>query len=147
MVMTRRRLRRSIDHERVREAIAAAERSTSAEIRVSLSTFFWGSVEKAAHKAFDRLGMRATELRNGVLIFVVPSRRTFVVLGDEGIHAKVGDEFWSGVAAVLSERFQKADFTGGLLRGIATVGTALAEHFPRDGKGDKNELPDDVDLG
>jgi uncharacterized membrane protein len=147
MVMTRGKLRRSIDTERVQAAIAACERRTSAEIRVSLSTFFWGRVESAAHKAFDRLGMRNTEQRNGVLIFVVPSRRTFVVLGDEGIHAKVGDGFWRSVAAAISERFKDEDFTGGLVRGIEAVGGALAEHFPHDGDRAGNELPDEVDLG
>jgi uncharacterized membrane protein len=147
MVMTRGKLRRSIDAERVQAAIAACERRTSAEIRVSLSTFFWGRVESAANKAFDRLGMRTTDQRNGVLIFVVPSRRTFVVLGDEGIHAKVGDTFWKAVAAAISARFKERDFTGGLLQGIETIGEALAEHFPYDGEHDRNELPDEVDLG
>jgi uncharacterized membrane protein len=147
MVMTRGRLRRSIDAERVQAAIAACERRTSAEIRVSLSTFFWGRVESAAHKAFDRLGMRNTQQRNGVLIFVVPARRTFVVLGDEGIHSRVGETFWTSVAAAISARFKEGDFTGGLLEGIETIGGALAEHFPYDSVNDRNELPDEVDLG
>lgn len=147
MVMTRGKLRRQIDTERVQAAIAAAERASSAEIRVSLSTFFWGSVERAANAAFDRLGMRATAQRNGVLLFVVPSRRTFVVLGDEGIHAKVGDAFWRAVADAIARRFKQGDFTGGLVEGIAVVGKALAEHFPHDGSADRNELPDEVDLG
>lgn len=147
MVMTRKRLRREIDSERLRRTIEETERRTSAEIRVSLSTFFWGSVERAAHRAFDRLGMRQTEHRNGVLIFVVPSRRTFVVLGDEGIHAKVGIEFWQTVAAAISSHFKKGDFTGGLVHGIEAVGAALAQHFPYDPNADRNELPDEVDLG
>ena len=146
MVMTRSRLRREVDTERVQRAIEDAERQSSAEVRVSLSTFFWGSVEGAANRAFDRLHMRETEHRNGVLIFVVPSRRTFVVLGDEGIHAKVGDDFWHAVAGAISGFFKKGDFTGGLVHGIETVGAALAEHFPFDPNTDRNELPDDVDL-
>ena len=147
MVMTRGRLRREVDTERVQRAIENAERQSSAEVRVSLSTFFWGSVEGAANRAFDRLHMRDTAQRNGVLIFVVPSRRTFVVLGDEGIHAKVGDDFWHTVAAAISGFFKKGDFTGGLVHGIEIVGAALAEHFPFDPNTDRNELPDDVDLG
>ncbi len=147
MVMTRGKLRRSIDAEKVQAAIAACERRTSAEIRVSLATFFWGRIENAANRAFDRLGMRATAQRNGVLIFVVPSRRTFVVLGDEGIHAKVGDAFWRSVAAAISARFKDGDFTGGLLQGIEAIGEALAEHFPHNGERDQNELPNEVDLG
>lgn len=145
--MHRARFRRLVDAEAVRKAIAAAETETSGEIRVSVSTFFWGSVRKAAEKAFVRLGMTATRDRNGVLFFVVPSRRRFVILGDEGIHEKVGQEFWEKVAAEVSKRFRAGDFTGGLQAGIAEAGARLAEHFPYEGERDVNELPDEVDFG
>src|SRR5207249_259557 len=100
-------------------AIHNAELRTSGEICVSVSRLFWGNVENAAQRAFQRLGMTKTRERNGVLLFVVPSRRKFVVLGDAGIHEKVGDEFWKTVAAAISEKFRAGDFTGGLLKGIA----------------------------
>ena len=147
MPSTRRRLLKKIDVAAVRHAIEAAERLTSGEIRVSLSLFFWGSVRTAAEHAFVRLGMTATMDRNGVLFFIVPSRRRFVVLGDEGIHAKVGQEFWEKTAAVMAEDFQKGDFTRGLVRGIEAAGEQLAAHFPYDAATDRNELPDDVDVG
>jgi uncharacterized membrane protein len=144
--MLRRRLRRLIDAEAVKAAIARAERNTSGEIRVSVSTFFWGDVRNTAEKAFERLGMTATVRRNGVLIFVVPSRRKFVVLGDEGIHRIVGQRFWDDVTASVSDRFRKGDFTGGLVLGVAEVGRVLALHFPRE-DANPNELSDDVDFG
>jgi uncharacterized membrane protein len=143
--MSRRRLRRLVDETRIRSAIEAAELETSGEIRVSVSTFFLGDVRKVAQRAFDRLGMRGTAERNGVLLFVVPSRRRFVVFGDEGIHAKVGQDFWDGVAAAISEKFRKGDFTGGLEDGIRSIGERLREHFPRKSD-DLNELPNDVDF-
>jgi uncharacterized membrane protein len=146
MVMTRKQLLRVIDQERVRDAIEKAEHQTSGEICVSVARLFWGSVEKAADKAFLRMGMSRTRQRNGVLFFVVPSRRRFAVLGDQGIHEKVGQEFWDSIAAVLSERFREGDFTGGLVRGIEEVGRQLSVHFPYV-KGDTDELPDDVDFG
>jgi Predicted membrane protein len=123
-----------------------AERGTTGEIRVSVSTFFWGDVRKTAEKAFERLGMNATARRNGVLVFLVPSRRKFVVLGDEGIHEKVGQRFWEDVTAAVSDRFRKGDFTGGLVHGITEAGRVLALHFPRE-ETNPNELPDDVDFG
>lgn len=147
MVMTRKKLVQSIDTKRIEEAIRAAEHRTSGEIRVSVSRLFWGDVEKAAQKAFDRLGMARTQHRNGVLFFVVPSRRKFVVLGDAGIHEKVGQEFWHRVVAAVSERFRSGDFTGGLVHGIEVVGEQLSTHFPYDPATDKNELPDSVDFG
>jgi uncharacterized membrane protein len=146
MVMTRRKLLRVIDREKVKAAIESAEHQTSGEICVSVAPLFWGSVEKAADKAFVRMDMVHTKHRNGVLFFVVPSRRKFVVLGDQGIHEKVGQEFWDRIAAVLSEKFRDGDFTGGLVRGIEEVGKQLSVHFPYV-KGDKDELPDDVDFG
>jgi uncharacterized membrane protein len=93
------------------------------------------------------LGVARTKDHNGILFFVVPGRRSFVVLGDSGIHARVGPEFWQKVADAVSERFRARDFTGGLVLGIETVGRELATHFPYDGATDRNELPDDVDFG
>jgi uncharacterized membrane protein len=147
MFFAQRRLSRAIDHERVRRAIEEAERRTSGEIRVSIAPTFWGSVEKAARLAFDRLGMRGTRDRNGILFFLVPGRRRFTVLGDEGIHAKVGPDFWQKVVDAVAAHFAKGEFTEGLVDGIETVGRELASHFPFDPKADVNELSDDIDLG
>jgi uncharacterized membrane protein len=143
--MTKGALLRAVDGTRVQEAIRAAEQRTSGEIRVSVSRYFWGDVRKVAERAFARLGMTATRERNGILFFVVPARRRFVVLGDEGIHAKVGQTFWDQVTAAMSERFRAGDFTGGLVRGIEAVGEQLAAHFPYDPQRDVNELPDAID--
>jgi uncharacterized membrane protein len=146
MVMTRRQLLRIIDRPRIEQAIKKAERRTSGEIRVSISTFFLGNVEKAADQAFVRLGMTQTKERNGVLFFVVPSRRKFVVRGDQGIHERVGQEFWNHIAVAVSEKFHEGDFTGGLVRGVEEVGEQLAVYFPHDAATDKDELSDDVEI-
>ncbi len=143
----RRHLLRTIDRERVLEAIRAAERRTSGEIRVSVAPFFWGSVRKVAEKAFSRLKMTETRDRNGILFFIVPARRRFAVLGDAGIHDKVGQEFWDLVAGLLSESFRKGEYTEGLVRAIGAAGEKLAAHFPYAGAADINELPDDIDFG
>jgi len=147
MVMSRRKMLRLIDVRRVQEAIATAETMTSGEIAVSVSRLFWGSVERAAQKAFVRLRVTQTRDHNGVLIFVVPARRRFVVLGDSGIHEKAGQEFWDAVAAQLSSHFRRGDFTEGLVHAIEEIGRQLAAHFPYNAATDVNELPDDVDFG
>jgi uncharacterized membrane protein len=144
MFWARARLLRAIDVGQVRQAIAAAEHQTSGHVRVTLAPWFWGNVERAADRAFARLGLGGARQRNAVLFFVVPGRRRFVVLGDEGIHAQVGQEFWHDVTATVAERFQRGDFTGGLVHGIETVGCELAAYFPYDpGSG---EAPDDVEI-
>jgi uncharacterized membrane protein len=137
----------AIDDDRIQRAIALAEQRTSGEVRVAIAPFFWGSLEKAAKRCFERLGMVKTAERNGILFFVVPSRHRFMVLGDEGIHQKVPPGFWETVAGALAVKFKAGDYTGGLEDGIATVGRELATHFPYQGDKDKNELPDAIDYG
>lgn len=146
MVMTRRKLMRQIDSAKIKEAIRKAEQRTSGEICVSVASLFWGSVEKAAEKAFARLGMTETKQRNGVLLFVVPSRRKLIVLGDQGIHEKVGQEFWQRMVDIITERFQEGEFTSGLVKGIEEVGKQLAIHFPYDAATDVNELTKDIEF-
>ena len=146
MLLTRRGLLRAIDQQRVQQAIREAERQTSGELRVSVSRFFWGDVRKVADRAFGRLGMTATAQRNGILFFIVPSRRRFVVLGDKGIHAKVGQDFWNDLTAAISAEFKKGRFQEGLLNGIAEAGARLGAAFPYNPATDKNELPDDIDI-
>src|SRR5262245_10018784 len=147
MVMTKQQLLRAVDRGRIENAIRAAELRTSGEICVSVSRLFWGNVETAAKKAFDRMGITHTRERNGVLLFVVPSRRKFVVLGDAGIHEKVGQQFWTSVVAAVTDKFRSGQFTEGLVKGIEAVGEQLATHFPYDAASDKNELSNDVDFG
>ena len=138
------RLSRYVDDKRIVHAIEAAERGSSGEIRVSIAPHFWGGVRKAAEKAFERMGMTRTADRNGVLIFVVPSRREFAILGDVAIHEKVGQEFWDRVGAAMSARMRSGDLTDGIVHGIEEAGRELAAHFPpRDDAHD--ELPDRVD--
>jgi uncharacterized membrane protein len=145
-MLTRGGLLHRIDVARIREAIVAAERRTSAELRVSVAPFFWGNVEKTAWRAFERLAMHQTQNRNGVLFFVVPSRRSFVVLGDRGIHERVGQDFWHAVVREMEPHFRRGEFSDGLIAGIAAAGEALAAHYPYDSVSDRNELPDDVDI-
>ena len=147
MVMTKQQLLRAIDRVRIENAIRAAELRTSGEICVSVSRLFWGNVEAAAKKAFNRMGITQTRDRNGVLFFVVPSRRKFVVLGDAGIHEKVGQQFWTSVVTAVTDKFRSGHFTEGLVKGIEAVGEQLATHFPYDEAADKNELSNDVDFG
>ncbi len=146
MVMTRRRLLNSIDQERIKKAIENAERLTSGEIRVSVAPLFWGDVQKAAERTFVRMGMKETKDRNSILFFLVPARRKFVVLGDAGIHERVGQHFWDSIASALSEKFRQSDFTGGLVSAIEEVGRQLGAHFPYHAT-DKNELSNEVDFG
>ncbi len=134
-----------IDAVRVQDAIAAAERLGSGEIRVVVARASASDPVAAAEHEFDRLGMARTEARNGVLLFLAPRSRTFAIVGDEGVHARCGETFWKEVAAAMETEFRRGDFTAGLVLGIGRAGALLAEHFPRR-VGDSNELPDRVEA-
>lgn len=88
-----------------------------------------GGLEKAVRPAAEKLGMTRTKERNGILILVDPSHRTFLVWGDTAIHERVEAGFWKDVAAAIEARLREGDFTGGLVHGIETAGRALAAHF------------------
>jgi uncharacterized membrane protein len=126
----RHKLARHIDEERIRSAILAAEAGTTGKIHVTLSHDFKGSTFEHASRAFMRLRLDRSSDRNGVLFFVVPSRREFAVIGDAGIYQKVGQEFWDRVVDAVSEKTKAADLSSGLVHGIEEAGRELRVHFP-----------------
>jgi uncharacterized membrane protein len=130
-MVNRHKLHKFVDKARVRAAIAAAERETSAPIVVSIAPYFWGNVRKTAERAFRKHGLDRAPERNGVLIFVVPSRRQFVVLGDVGAHEALGQAAWDAVVATVAGHFRDGDPTRGLELGIEQLGQRLSEHFAR----------------
>jgi uncharacterized membrane protein len=132
-----------LDSDRIVAAIADAEKRSSGEIRVHVTSRKPSNLEERARRRFELLGMTRTAERNGVLIYIAPKLRRFQILGDSGIHEKCGDDFWKETAAAMEERFRRGDFTEGLLHGIGKVGEVLAGHFPRKAGG-VNELPDEV---
>lgn len=145
-MITRRRFLRDLDVGRVERAIADAERATSGEIVVSIAPFFLGRVRRAAERAFARLNVGHTRLRNGVLVFVVPARRAFALLGDEGIHRAVGQAFWDQLVRDVAAHLRAGDPTGGLTLAVSTIGARLAAAFPADPTSDANELRDAIDV-
>lgn len=135
-----------LDRERVTAAIAEAERLTSGEIRVHVQPGLYGKeLRFVAERTFERLGMTKTALRNGVLLFVATEENQFYICGDSGIDAKVPPGFWDDVAANLTARFRRGEFTDGIVDAIRMAGEHLARYFPR-ATGDVNELPDEIDV-
>jgi len=135
----------TLDHERIVKAIQDAEARSRGEVRVHVSRQAVAEVQPAAARQFEALGMTRTAERNGVLLFVAPVSQTFAVIGDEGIHARCGPDFWKDVAAAMETDFRAGRYTDGIVKGVARVGEALATHFPREeGTPDTNELSDEV---
>lgn len=133
----------TVDHEKIVAAIAAAEKRTSAEIRVYVSHRSRANALAFANRRFHKLKMDRTPLRNAVMIFLAPRTHKFAVVGDVAVHAKCGDGFWRGVVAVMEPLLKHGDFTEAILAGVTNVGDVLAEHFPPL-PDDRNDLSDAV---
>jgi uncharacterized membrane protein len=134
------------DLEAVARAVAEAERHTSAEIRVHLDHSCGGDPLQRAIGVFERLGMHKTAARHGVLVYISVTDRKLAVIGDRGIHERVGEAYWKGLVAAIRERMSQQQPRDGLIHAIAEVGRELGRHFPRP-PGDSNELSDSVSLG
>src|SRR5690349_18751477 len=94
------------DQSRVVEAIQAAERGTSGEIKVHVEARCpGGDAMKRAELLFQKLGLHQTRERNGVLIYVALGDRKFALRGDQGIHEAVGSPFWAEAAAAMKDAF------------------------------------------
>lgn len=104
------------------------------------------ATEMAAEQAvqeFHRLRLHETAGRTGILIFVSLLERRVVVLGDVGIHAKVGDAAWDDTREAVLAGLRNGRVEEGLIDGIRLAGKALATHHPWI-EGDRNEIPDRV---
>ena len=134
------------DLEAVRHAITEAEAGTSAEIRVHLDHRCPGDPMTRAVAVFERLGMHRTAERHGVLIYVAVGDRKLAVIGDQGIHARVGEAYWRELVAAVTAHFRDERPRDGFIHAIGELGPLLARDFPRR-PGDDNELTDEVSLG
>ena len=100
-----------LDHDRIVAAIREAEARSRGEVRVHVTNQRPADVQKAAEAQFERLGMTATALRNGVLIYVSPPIQQFAVVGDLAIHERGGPGFWAAVAEAMEADFRAGRFT------------------------------------
>ncbi len=133
------------DLEAVRHAITEAEAGTSAEIRVHLDHRCPGEPMARAVAVFERLGMHRTAERHGVLIYVAVVDRKLAVIGDQGIHQRVGEGYWQRLAADVLAHFREERPRDGFLHAVRELGEALRRHFPRS-PDDRNELRDEVSI-
>ena len=135
----------TLEQPRIVDAIGEAEMKTSGEIRVHIQPKAHGEIRPVAERTFERLGMTKTDLRNGVLLFIACDEHRFVILGDRGIDEKVPPGFWDDIAANLTNRFQREEFTDGIVEAIHSAGEELRHYFPR-AHADVNELPNEINI-
>ena len=130
------------------DAIQKAEQQTSGEVRIYVeSRCRYVDALDRAQEIFLSLKMHETELRNATLIYVAIKDKQAAVFGDEGIHQKVGMQYWKDVVSKMLQHFKDQKLVDGICQGIHDLGQALKTYFPYNSDTDKNELPDEIVFG
>jgi uncharacterized membrane protein len=133
------------DLDAVTRAIAVGEASTSAEIRVHLDHRCPGDPVARAIQVFERLGMHRTAGRNGVLVYAAVRDRKLAVIGDQEVHARVGDAYWRDLAEAVTRHLGEGRPRDGFVHAIGELGLVLNRHFPRS-PDDRDELSNQVSV-
>jgi uncharacterized membrane protein len=134
------------DENAIVEAIRMAEKATSGEIRVHIEKTTSKVPYDRALEVFNDLGMYATELKNGVLIYIAVEDHNFVICGDKGIHEVVPKDFWDCTKDAMLTQFRQGNFKQGIIDGITRAGEQLKQYFPYQ-EGDTNELSNEISKG
>ena len=103
------------DQARIVTAISSAEKSTSGEIRLFVESKnpYMNPLERAA-EIFFQLKMERTEDRNGVLLYIAIKDRELALFGDEGIHKKVGTQYWENAVQKMISQFSNQEIATGI---------------------------------
>lgn len=134
------------EQQQIIDAIALAEARTNGEIRLHIEAYCKDDAYKRAQAVFEQLNMHATEMRNGVLIYVAYEDHKLAILGDKGIYEKTGADFWVAEKDLLISYFKKDAYADGLSKAIVDVGEKLAIFFPKTDN-NPNELSNDISFG
>jgi uncharacterized membrane protein len=134
------------DLDAIVAAVDHAERRTGAEIRVHIERRVKGDALVRAREVFAALRMHETVLRAGVLIYLALDDHKLAIVGDDGIHARVGDRYWAEIRDRMVERLRARPAREAVIATVEEVGAVLAREFPRR-PDDVDELSDEVSLG
>ncbi|HEX6277797.1 MAG TPA: TPM domain-containing protein [Polyangiaceae bacterium] len=104
------------------------------------------AVERRALELFAAQGLTKTRDRTGMLILLSELEHRVVILGDRGIHERVGDAGWREHVDHVIAAIHRGEAARGLLEVIERLGAKHAELNPVR-PGDTNELPDGVVRG
>jgi uncharacterized membrane protein len=133
--------------ERIQQAIAAAEATTSGEIRFAVeSSLPWSYLRRdapARERAlmlFSKLRVWDTEQNNGVLLYVELADHGIEIVADRGIARHVTAAEWRTIVDAMRERFRRGEFEAGVIAAVTAVGELLARHFPAAGGENPDEL-------
>jgi uncharacterized membrane protein len=93
---------------------------------------------------FGHLGVWDTQENTGVLVYVLFAEKQLEIVADRGIAARVNQAEWNSISAEMSQAFCAGQFQNGAVAGLQRITALLAAHFPPDGDGNPDELPNRV---
>lgn len=130
------------------EAVRNAERMTSGEVRVFVENrcSYMDAIDRAK-EIFAELKMHETNDRNAVLLYIALKDKQLAIFGDEGIHSKLGTDYWQAEVKKMIDNFNRENYAEGIKEVVSDIGEALTQLFPFNNDTDKNELPDDIVFG
>ena len=130
------------------EAVRNAERMTSGEVRVFVENrcSYMDAIDRAK-EIFTELKMHETNDRNAVLLYIALKDKQLAIFGDEGIHSKLGTDYWHAEVKKMIDSFNKENYAEGIKQVVEDIGEALTQLFPYNNDTDKNELPDHIVFG
>lgn len=100
-------------------------------------------VRERAMRMFIERGIHNTRDQSGLLLMLSEVEQQVVILGDAGIHERVGDSGWEGYVNRIVAGFKGGQAASSIVEVLQELGATLATHFPpRDD--DTNELSNDV---
>ena len=136
------------ERQQIVAAVQNAERMTSGEVRVFVENrcSYMDAIDRAK-EIFAELKMYETHDRNAVLLYVALKDKQLAIFGDEGIHRKLGNEYWNTEVKKMIDNFNKENYAEGIKVVVEDIGEALTQLFPYNNDTDKNELPDDIIFG
>jgi uncharacterized membrane protein len=134
------------DLDAIAAAVRRAEATTTAEIRVHFEQRVPAGRETLgrAQEVFRRLRMHRTRQRNAVLVYLALEDHKLAIVGDAGIHVRVGDAYWAGVRDLMVRHLRASAPRDAVVRAVEELGQALTHHFPRGPGGDTDELANEV---
>ncbi len=137
----------------IEQAVTASELHHRGEVRFVVETSLpvaqllrGVTARQRAVELFAHLGVWDTAQNTGVLVYVQFAERRLEIVADRGIAACVEQAEWDAISAEMSQAFRAGQFQSGAVAGLQRITALLAAHFPPEGAGNPDELPNRVIL-
>jgi uncharacterized membrane protein len=134
---------------RIEAAIAEGERAASrtGSVRGRARAPARAGAAALSRRANGARGVRTAAVWDtaencGVLVYLLLADRDVEIVADRGIHANVGNAAWAAICRKMETAFRAGRYGEGVEAGIVEINALLALHYPREGRGRNNELPD-----